>query len=142
MNVNASGVTGKLGRRRYDLASPVDLTVAGASGPHDSQWTALVNPAVPKPPVHVPDAAYLAWLRTQPCAVCGKNTYGDPVESAHLDSRRYGDLENAIPLCGFAHHREGKFALHRLGRPKFAVHWNIDLKATAQRLTADWERTR
>ena len=57
--------------------------------------------------------AYLQWLRTQPCCICGDNT---SVEAAHLrmgsindDKRETGMGEKpsdkwALPLCGH-HHR-------------------------------------
>lgn len=60
-----------------------------------------------------PDEAYLAWIRQQPCCLCGDDT---TVEAAHLrvgsindDKRDTGGSETssdkwALPLCG-KHHR-------------------------------------
>jgi hypothetical protein len=60
------------------------------------------------------DPEYLAWLRTQPCCLCGDNT---STEAAHLrvgsinhDKRETGKGEKpsdkwALPLCG-DHHRQ------------------------------------
>ncbi len=71
----------------------------------------------------VKDPAYLAWIRTLPCAVAGPDCHG-PVEAAHV---RYSDAAvgrvNAglqvkpsdrpwsLPLCR-RHHREGPKAQH------------------------------
>jgi hypothetical protein len=88
--------------------------------------------ACPKPPTYAFDAGFLAYLRTLPCLVCGRRCWGfDHVEAAHLESCRYGDAENAVPLCGSAHHREGKFSLHQLGRERFEKHWEVNLKVAA-----------
>lgn len=91
---------------------------------------------VPKPPVHARDAAFITWLHTQPCVVCGAClAYGfDRIEAAHLESVRYGDVGNAVSLCGSRHHREGKLSLHQLGRQKFEDHWGLSLAAVAARL--------
>lgn len=97
---------------------------------------------VPKPPVHARDAAFITWLHTQPCVVCGAClAYGfDRIEAAHLESVRYGDVENAVSLCGSRHHRDGKFSLHQLGRQKFERRWKLDLQAQAVRLYATYLR--
>ena len=96
---------------------------------------------VPKPRVHQEDPEFLAWLRTQPCWICSTRAPLIPrdaieavgsailyglVEAAHVESRRYGDVENAIPLCRL-HHRDGKWSWHRLGgRRRFDAHWKVD----------------
>lgn len=56
--------------------------------------------------------------------MCAGHGQQGPTEAAHLESRRYGDRENAIPLCA-AHHREGPDALHRLGRGGFEARWAV-----------------
>jgi len=59
------------------------------------------------------DAKHLAWIRTQPCCICGDNT---TVEAAHIRSTNlvigkddfgWGRPSDkwVTPLCG-AHHRE------------------------------------
>jgi hypothetical protein len=70
-------------------------------------------PPLPRDP-REEDPAYLAWVRTQPCCVCGDDT---TVEAHHVRvasivdgklqtglSRRASD-KWALPLCG-RHHRE------------------------------------
>ncbi len=93
-----------------------------------------LSPA-PKPPIHAKDENFLAWLRTQRCLV-SRDIWPcrEPVEAAHLESRRYGDVENAVPLCGGTHHREGRQSLHQLGRDGFEALFGLDLKAEATRL--------
>jgi hypothetical protein len=100
--------------------------------------------AVPKPPIHAKDAAFIAWLHSRPCIACGEQFPGgfDQIEAAHLDSVRYGDVENAVSLCGSRHHREGKESLHQLGRSKFEYVWNLDLRAHAKQLYATYLRDR
>ncbi len=61
--------------------------------------------AVPKPeePERVP--AYLAWLRTQPCAVCGRmasEASHHPPKMGGTLSRKCSDMR-ALPLC-HSHH--------------------------------------
>lgn len=99
---------------------------------------------VPKPPVHARDTAFIAWLHGQPCVVCGDRlAYGfDRIEAAHLQSVRYGDVENAVSLCGSRHHREGKDALHQLGRAKFERRWKVNLHYQAIRLYAKYRAER
>src|SRR5258708_37949528 len=92
---------------------------------------------VPKPAVYPKDGKFLAWLRRQRCLVCGLRQF---VEAAHLDSCAYGDVGNAIPLCGFAHHREGKLSIHQMGKEKFAAHWQKDLRAAASEYVARYLR--
>lgn len=102
-----------------------------------------MSPAVPKPATFAKSRQYLAWIRGQPCSACGQPANGvwDWIEAAHLDSRRYGDLGNAIPLHGFRCHREGPQSLHVLGREKFQRQWALDLKAEGLRLLREYERT-
>lgn len=86
---------------------------------------------------------YLAWIRRLPCilrrlgCVC-EVTY--PVEShhvGHFGRARENDF-NAIPLCALGHHREGPFAVHRLGRKAFESRFGIDLDAEVRRLNEQW----
>src|SRR5579862_8878109 len=61
-------------------------------------------------------AAYLAWIRTQPCLICGRTRW---IEAAHTGLRGPAQKSSdysAIPLCA-AHHRTGRDSYHRLGAP-------------------------
>src|ERR1700675_2098261 len=93
---------------------------------------------VPKPETYPFNPKYLAWLRRKRCTACGLPAFPwDPIEAAHLDSCRYGDERNAIPLHGFTCHREGRYSLHKIGREKFQQHHHLDL-----RLRAEWHTER
>lgn len=101
----------------------------------------VVTVPVPKPRVHQKDHDFLVWLRDQDCWVCTNRAQLIPrnaveavglsivyglTEAAHVESRRYGDVENAFPLCRL-HHRDGKWSWHRLGgRERFEKHWKVD----------------
>jgi hypothetical protein len=71
------------------------------------------------------DAAYLGWIRRQPCSVPGcKSRY---VEAAHVGDRGLGircDDRQAIALCS-GHHRLRADAQHVLGK-RFWAHHGID----------------
>jgi hypothetical protein len=89
--------------------------------------------AAPKPVTRY-DPAFLAWLPTQPCAVCRREhlTQVGLSDPAHLPrTRKWGDVENAAPLCRF-HHDE----FHAMGRESFARLHRLDLAA----LAAEWYR--
>jgi hypothetical protein len=77
-------------------------------------------------------AAYLAWLRTLPCAICGRT----PSEAAHTGphalSRKASDF-SAIPLC-HQHHRTGNESYHHLSEKNFRALWRLDIPALARRL--------
>jgi hypothetical protein len=78
-------------------------------------------------------AAYLAWIRTQPCVVCGRTGW---IEAAHTGLRGLGQKSSdysAIPLCA-VHHRTGKDSYHRLGARQFAQTHNLDIPGIVQRL--------
>jgi hypothetical protein len=78
-------------------------------------------------------AAYLAWIRTQPCLVCGRTRW---IEAAHTGLRGLGQKSSdtsAIPLCA-SHHRTGKDSYHRLGARQFAQTHNLDIAAIVRRL--------
>lgn len=76
---------------------------------------------------------YLAWIRTQPCLVCGSTRW---IEAAHTGphglSQKSPDT-SAVPLCA-KHHRTGNDSYHRLGPRKFAEVHNLDLAAIVWRL--------
>ena len=76
---------------------------------------------------------YLAWIRTQPCCVCGI-TRG--IEASHTGPRGIGQKSpdsSAIPLCA-KHHRIGNDSYHRLGPRKFSEKHNLDISAIVRRL--------
>src|SRR5579871_5804923 len=78
-------------------------------------------------------AVYLAWIRTQPCVVCGRTQW---IEAAHTGLRGLGQKSSdysAIPLCA-AHHRTGKDSYHRLGARQFAQTHNVDIPDIVRRL--------
>jgi len=84
------------------------------------------------------NSRYLAWIRTQPCVVCGA-TRG--IEAAHTGPHGLGQKSpdpSAIPLCQ-KHHRTGKDSYHRLGSRRFSglhkldipdIVWRLNLKPT------------
>ncbi len=77
---------------------------------------------------------YLAWIRTQPCLVCGSRRW---VEAAHTGPHGLGQKSpdtSAVPLCA-RHHRTGNDSYHRLGPRKFCDRHNLDLPAIVQRLS-------
>ena len=84
------------------------------------------------------DAAYLAWLRRQPCVACwaGLEDGGGPIEASHpkfgLGGRRrefgLGETSHdrlALPLCR-RHHRTGRLAEHR-GQRRFWDRLGVDV---------------
>jgi hypothetical protein len=76
---------------------------------------------------------YLAWIRTQPCVVCGRT---QRIEAAHTGLRGLGQKSSdfsTIPLCE-THHRTGKDSYHRLGARKFAQLHNLDIHNIVRRL--------
>lgn len=66
---------------------------------------------------------YMAWIATLPCAACGRQLVEVAHVGAHGMAQKCSDRDT-IPLCT-AHHREGPFSLHRLGRPWW-IHFGID----------------
>ncbi len=106
----------------------------------------LFNPVRTKPrrgPERCP--AYLAWIRTLCCVVCGQAT-GQfiRIEAAHttvLGARGFGQRSSdfsAIPLCGWDH-RVGPASYHRLGERKFAERHGIDLRELVSALNTLYE---
>ena len=76
---------------------------------------------------------YLAWIRAQPCCVCGI-TRG--IEASHTGPHGLGQKapdSSAIPLCA-RHHRTGNDSYHRLGPRKFSERHNLDISAIVRRL--------
>jgi hypothetical protein len=85
------------------------------------------------------NAAYLRWIRQQPCAACHVEGRS---EAAHCGGRglsqKAADTQ-AIPLCADCHTR-GPRAYHRLGRAAFERAHRLDCAAVAERLHAEWRR--
>ena len=80
------------------------------------------------------NSRYLAWIRTQPCVVCGA-TRG--IEAAHTGPHGLGQKSpdsSAIPLC-HKHHRTGKDSYHRLGPRRFSEVHNLDIPDIVRRLS-------
>lgn len=76
---------------------------------------------------------YLAWIRTQPCCVCGSTR---AIEASHTGPHGLGQKSadsSAIPLCA-KHHRTGTDSYHRLGPRKFPEKHNLDIPSIARRL--------
>ncbi len=76
---------------------------------------------------------YLAWIRSQPCCVCGSRR---AIEAAHTGPHGLGQKSpdsSAIPLCA-KHHRTGNDSYHRLGPRKFSEKHNLDVSAIVRRL--------
>jgi len=77
---------------------------------------------------------YLAWIRTQPCCVCGAT---QRIEASHTGPHGIGQKSSdssAIPLCA-KHHRTGNDSYHRLGPRKFAERHKLDIPAIVRRLS-------
>lgn len=76
---------------------------------------------------------YLAWIRTQPCLVCGSTRW---IEAAHTGPHGLGQKSpdsSAVPLCA-KHHRTGNDSYHRLGPRKFNEVHNLNLAEIVRRL--------
>jgi hypothetical protein len=76
---------------------------------------------------------YLAWIRTQPCVVCGARR---GIEASHTGPHGLGQKSSdtsAIPLC-VRHHRTGNESYHRLGSRRFAQVHQLDIPAIVRRL--------
>jgi len=86
------------------------------------------------------DAAYMAWVRTLPCLICGTWRQG-PCEAAHTGhdggmSMKASD-RSCVPLCHRCH-RTGPRSYHAIGRRAFAALWCLDFDAVVQRLNAQY----
>jgi hypothetical protein len=78
-------------------------------------------------------SAYLAWIRTLSCIICGA-TRG--IEASHTGPHGLGQKSSdysAIPLC-IKHHRTGRDSYHKLGPRKFSEVHNVDIRAIVSRL--------
>ena len=76
---------------------------------------------------------YLAWIRMQPCCVCGEKR---GIEASHTGPhglRQKSPDTSVIPLCA-KHHRTGNDSYHRLGPKRFAERHNLDIPAIVRRL--------
>jgi hypothetical protein len=79
------------------------------------------------------NSKYLAWIRTQPCVVCGAERW---IEAAHTGPHGLGQKSpdtSAIPLCT-THHRTGSDSYHKLGPRRFAAVHNLDIPEIVRRL--------
>lgn len=80
-----------------------------------------------KPPV--PDSQYLAWIRQQPCCLCGRGN----VQAAHLRSsslddgkphtgmQQKSDDKWTLPLCWEHHHEQ-----HTMNEREFWASYHVD----------------
>lgn len=80
-------------------------------------------------------AAYVAWIRAQPCAVSGQSGgAGDPIVAAHVRSRGAGgDWTSVIPLRQSLHDES-----HRIGVRSFEARHGVRLDALAAGIQARW----
>lgn len=84
---------------------------------------------------------YRAWIRTLPCAACGTNKR---IEASHTGPHGLNQKASdytCVPLC-IEHHRTGKEALDRIGRPQFERLFQIDLTELGRRLNRIWFESR
>jgi hypothetical protein len=72
---------------------------------------------------HRRNPAFVTWIRTQECVICGA-----PAEPAHVKTRGAGgdDLGNICPLCHRDHMEQ-----HAIGIKSFARKYGIDLAQVA-----------
>ena len=81
------------------------------------------------------NSRYLAWIRAQPCVVCGTRK---GIEASHTGPHGLGQKSpdsSAVPLCAM-HHRTGNDSYHRLGPRKFAERHNLDIPEIVRRLNS------
>ena len=93
------------------------------------------------------DPAYLAWLRRQPCVICGTTKR---IEAAHVRAgypsagwaptgmMQRPDDQRAVPLCA-THHREGPDAQHRTSERAWWSAHGIDPPDLCRALYAAFE---
>jgi len=82
----------------------------------------------------VRNSRYLAWIRTQPCLVCGSTRW---IEAAHTGPHGLGQKSpdtSSVPLCA-RHHRTGNYSYHKLGPRRFAEMHQLNLGAIVARLS-------
>lgn len=86
------------------------------------------------------DAAYLTWIRSFPCAACGRRPRSEAAHTGRdggkgLKSNDY----SAIPLCHICH-RTGTYSYHAAGRRTFAAMYCLDFDALVSRYNAIWDQ--
>jgi hypothetical protein len=82
------------------------------------------------------DWGYMAWIRLQPCLVCGERS-----EAAHTGARAYSRKSpdrQCVPLCG-KHHRYGRDSLHTLGPVQFDLAHGFVVASLVRLLNAKYE---
>ena len=74
------------------------------------------------------EPTFLAWIREQPCCICG-----DYAEPSHITSRGAGgyDVGNVVPMC-HQHHQE----FHDWGIWSFQERWKVSLRDMAMQYAA------
>lgn len=80
---------------------------------------------------------YMLWIKTLPCAVCGRNNS----EACHTGRRGLGQKapdEQCIPLCP-DHHRHQRDALDVAGPRRFQEMHGIDIQQLVARLQNAWQ---
>lgn len=76
----------------------------------------------PKPTRRI-DEAYIEWIKSLPCAICGRVGISDPHHVNYAGRGGMGtkaDDDRAIPLCHY-HHVEA----HNMGRTTFAIKYSF-----------------
>ncbi|HEY2013861.1 MAG TPA: hypothetical protein VGH38_10195 [Bryobacteraceae bacterium] len=84
------------------------------------------------------DAAFLRFVRSHPCSVCG--TWRG-VEACHTGPRGLStrsDDRSAIPLCR-RHHRTNSDSLHALGPLKFEERHRVSIRAIQAELNREYD---
>ena len=82
---------------------------------------------------YVADKPYQDWVRAHPCVI-GKDCEGR-IEAAHVTSRGAGgqDENNLTPMCHRHHAMQ-----HTMGLVSFGERFEVNLRATAERLWAEF----
>jgi hypothetical protein len=84
------------------------------------------------------DPAYLAWIRTLACTICGSVWR---VEAAHTGGdggiSMKGSDYSCVPLCKYCHTAGGQ-AYHRIGKREFERKHGINFQALVKALNARW----
>lgn len=80
---------------------------------------------------------YRRWIRSFPCAVCGALVR---IEAAHTGmhgiSQKSSDFQ-CLPLCVWDH-REGPYALHRIGPEQFEQYYQVSLAGLVAEFQQLW----
>jgi hypothetical protein len=93
------------------------------------------------------DADFRAWMKRQPCVVCGRR----PCDAAHLKSGGIGrkdDVGGTVPMCstttaGPGHHDEYDGRTKAGGKKTFLAKYpHLDLPALAAAIAARWQAYR